>query len=91
MGTVQTEPEKGPIVKITIVHLGETGKTDQNLKKSRKYEGQIKWDMISEGLENQVEVFKDVRYWSKRSTRIIVLTSHYSFKRWALLPFLFFR
>lgn len=78
-------------MKITIVHLGETGKTDQNLKKSRKYEGQIKWDMISEGLENQVEVFKDVRYWSKRSTRIIVLTSHYSFKRWALLPFLFFR
>lgn len=51
MGTVETEPEKGPIVKIITEHLGETEKTGQNLKKSRKHDGQVKWDMISEGLK----------------------------------------
>ena len=36
--------------------------------------GQVKWDMISESLENQVEVFKDVKYWTKHFTSITVLT-----------------
>lgn len=62
MGTVETEPEKGPIVKIITEYLGETEKTGQNLKKSRKHDGQVKWGMISEGLKIQVEVLKDVKY-----------------------------
>lgn len=40
--------------------------------------GQVKWDMISKGLENQVEVFKDVKYRTELFMCITVLTPHYS-------------
>ena len=62
MGIVQTDPEKGPIMKITIVHLGETGKTGQNLKKSRKYDGQVKQEQSEKALKIRWKYLKMSRH-----------------------------
>ena len=41
--------------------------------------------------ENQMEVFKDIRSWTKHFTCIITLTLHYSSVKWALWVSLFSR